>query len=190
MKFLICGLGNIGSDYSSTRHNVGFMVLDKLIKKHSRKDGDAFFVSSRYADKAEVKFKGRTLVLIKPSTYMNLSGKAVSYWLEKEKIPIERSLTIVDELALPFGKLRLKGSGGDAGHNGLKNIAELIGTKEYPRVRFGIGADFPKGHQADFVLSPFSEEEQKDLDKHIDKAISIIESFASIGLERTMNFFN
>src|SRR3954471_22031641 len=147
MKFLIAGLGNIGAEYELTRHNIGFLVLDQLADLHK-----ANFELGRYADKAEVKFKGRTLHLIKPTTFMNLSGKAVSYWLNELKIPKENLLVIVDEIALPFGSLRMRTKGSAAGHNGLKNIEELLGGQDYSRLRVGIGNEFGKGHQVDFVL--------------------------------------
>jgi PTH1 family peptidyl-tRNA hydrolase len=186
MKYLIVGLGNIGKEYESTRHNIGFMILDALAEASNV----VFDVNKRYGAIAEMKLKNKQLVLLKPSTYMNLSGNAVRYWLQKENIPLENLLIIVDDLALPWGSLRLKSKGSDAGHNGLKHIQETLGTSQYNRLRFGIGNDFSTGHQIDFVLSPFLPEEQKLLPERIDKAIEIIRSFCLAGTEITMNQFN
>ena len=185
MKYLIVGLGNIGAEYANTRHNIGFMVLDAFAKA-----SNAVFTSDRYASVAEVKFKGRTFILIKPSTYMNLSGKAVSYWMKKENIQKDNLLVIVDDLALPLGSVRIRQKGSDGGHNGLKNITEVLGSSDYPRVRIGIGNEFAKGFQVDFVLGEWSAEELKDIDKPINHTVEAIKSFGTIGLERTMNFFN
>ncbi len=184
-KFLIIGLGNPGSEYAHTRHNIGFDVLNAFVLKHN-----AFFQPSRLVDLAEIKFKGKIFVCIKPTTFMNLSGRAVKYWLDKEKIPVENSLTIVDDLALPLNKLRLRKSGSDAGHNGLRSIQLILGTNEYPKLRFGIGNQFPKGMQIDFVLSKWLPEEMPLVKLKIEKCISVIEDFANIGIERTMNSVN
>ncbi|MGX5820377.1 aminoacyl-tRNA hydrolase [Chitinophaga lutea] len=185
MKYLIVGLGNIGTDYHHTRHNIGFDVADALVRKHN-----AVFRSDRLADVAEIRWKGRILVVIKPTTYMNLSGKAVKYWMDKEKIPVENVLVIMDELALPLQTLRLRPGGSDAGHNGLKSIQESIGTNQYPRLRFGIGNDFPKGRQVDYVLGKWTAQEEPVVQQKTDKCVEIIESFATIGLERAMNNYN
>ncbi|PZR34260.1 MAG: aminoacyl-tRNA hydrolase [Azospira oryzae] len=185
MKYLIAGLGNIGPEYELTRHNVGFLVLDRLAD-HQKVN----FKTERLADRAEVKYKGRQLHLIKPNTYMNLSGKAIAYWLQELKIPKENLLVIVDDLAIPFGSIRIRQKGSAAGHNGLKNIELLLGGQEYSRLRFGIGNNFGKGQQVDFVLSNFEQEEFKALPEVMDKSIEAIYSFATIGIERTMNFFN
>ena len=185
MKYLIAGLGNIGSEYALTRHNIGFLVLDRLADNQK-----ISFKTERLADHAELKYKGRQLHLIKPNTYMNLSGKAIAYWLQELKIPKENLLVIVDDLALPFGSLRLRQKGSAAGHNGLKNIELLLGGQDYSRLRLGIGDHFSKGQQVDFVLSQFTKEELKGLLEIMDKSIEVIYSFATIGIERTMNFFN
>jgi PTH1 family peptidyl-tRNA hydrolase len=185
MKYLIAGLGNIGAEYELTRHNAGFLVLDRLADIHKLD-----FQTDRLADIAELKYKGRQLYLIKPNTYMNLSGKAISYWLKELKIPKENLLVIVDELAIPFGSLRLRAKGSAAGHNGLKNIEEVLGGQDYPRLRFGIGNNFPKGQQINFVLSNFDKKEFDELPFIMDKAIEIIFAFSTIGIERTMNQFN
>lgn len=185
MKYLIAGLGNIGVDYENTRHNIGFDALDELASL-----SNVSFSSARYSDQAIVKYKGRTLILIKPTTYMNLSGKAVHYWLQQEKIPLDRLLVITDDLALPFGTLRLKTKGSDGGHNGLKHIQQILGTSNYARLRFGIGNEFPKGRQVDYVLSKWVEEEKKELPALLSRCSEIIQSFVSIGPARTMNEFN
>lgn len=185
MKYLIAGLGNIGPEYEVTRHNIGFLVLDRLadLQKVS-------FSQDRHAFLSEVKYKGRSITLIKPTTYMNLSGKAVNYWLKELKIPKQNLLVITDDISLPFGKLRLKPRGSSAGHNGLKNIEEMIGGQDYPRLKFGVGDDFPKGRQVDYVLSPFSKKEFETLTIEIDRCIDMIYAFCTIGIERTMNQFN
>ncbi|SKC56769.1 aminoacyl-tRNA hydrolase [Ohtaekwangia koreensis] len=185
MKYLIAGLGNIGAEYELTRHNIGFLVLDQLADQHK-----VNFTTGRLAEKAEFKFKGKSIHLIKPTTYMNLSGKAIAYWLQELKIPKENLLVVVDDLALPFGSLRLRTKGSAAGHNGLKNIELLLSGQEYSRLRFGIGSDFGKGQQVDFVLSNFSKEEFNALPEIINKANEIVLSFCTIGPERTMNLFN
>lgn len=185
MKFLIVGLGNIGSEYAHTRHNIGFDVVEALAAKHG-----AAFKIDRLAAVAEFKLKGKLLVCIEPSTYMNLSGKAVKYWMDKEKIPVEHVLVIVDELALPLSKIRLRPGGSDAGHNGLKSIQELLQTTAYPRLRFGIGNDYPKGMQADFVLSKWNSTELPVVQKKITACVEVIESFVLTGIERTMNNAN
>lgn len=185
MKYLIVGLGNIGAEYDHTRHNIGFDVADAFVAKHG-----GTFKSDRLADMAECKWKGRIFVVVKPTTYMNLSGKTVKYWMDKEKIPLENIFVIVDELALPLEKLRIRPGGSDAGHNGLKSIQELLGTNQYPRLRFGIGNDFPKGKQVEFVLGKWSAEEWKIIVPKMEKCVEIIESFATIGIERTMNKYN
>jgi PTH1 family peptidyl-tRNA hydrolase len=174
-KFLIIGLGNIGPEYAHTRHNIGFDVLDAFVIKQG-----GFFKSDRLADVAEVKWKGKTFICIKPTTFMNLSGKAFKYWMEKEKIEVENTLTIVDDLALPISKIRLRASGSDAGHNGLKDIQLTLGTDAYPKLRFGIGSDFRKGQQIDFVLGKWNTTEKKIVDSKIEKCVEVIESFASI----------
>ena len=185
MKYLIVGLGNIGDEYHETRHNIGFMVLDALAKA-----SNIVFKDGRYGATASLSLKGRQLILLKPSTYMNLSGNAVRYWMQQEKIPLENVLIVVDDLALPLGSLRLKGKGSDAGHNGLKHIAAILGTQNYARLRFGIGNNFPKGGQIDYVLGHFDEEERKSLPERISTAEEIIKSYCLAGLNITMNQFN
>ena len=185
MKYLIVGLGNIGPEYQNTRHNIGFMMLDALAKA-----SNITFSTNRYGDTAEMRIKNRQLLLLKPSTYMNLSGNAVRYWLEKENIPVENLLILVDDLSLPLGTVRLKAKGSDGGHNGLKSIAEMIGTQAYPRLRFGIGNDFPKGCQVDYVLGEFSNDDKILLDERIKIAVDAIRSFCLAGLPLTMNQFN
>ena len=174
MKYLIVGLGNIGAEYAGTRHNIGFKVLDALAEA-----SNAVFTTARYGDVAELKHKGRTLILLKPSTYMNLSGKAVRYWMEAEKIAPENLLVVSDDIALPFGTLRMRPRGSAGGHNGLKNIAELLGTEDYARMRFGVGGDFPRGHQVDYVLGEWSDEERKALPERL-KVFDAILSFTTI----------
>jgi PTH1 family peptidyl-tRNA hydrolase len=185
LKYLIAGLGNIGPEYELTRHNIGFLTLDRLADNHK-----VDFKTERLADKAEVKFKGRQLHLIKPNTYMNLSGKAVSYWLQDLKIPKENLLVVLDDVALPFGSLRMRKSGSSAGHNGLNNIELLLGGQDYPRLRFGIGNDYPKGQQVDFVLSRFTPQEFEVLPAIMDKAAEMIFSFCTTGIDRTMSMYN
>lgn len=184
-KFLIVGLGNIGTDYAGTRHNIGFDVVDAFAHKHA-----GLFRVDRLAEVAEIKWKGKKLTLIKPTTYMNLSGRAVRYWLDKEKIPVENLLVVVDDLALPLNRLRLRPAGSDAGHNGLKSIQEALGTEKYAKLRFGIGSDYPRGGQIDFVLGRWQPEEEKLVGLKIGKCVEVIESFVSIGIERTMNEAN
>lgn len=185
MKYLIAGLGNIGSEYEYTRHNIGFRVLDALAKA-----SNLVFRTDRYGDVAELKLKGRTLILLKPSTYMNLSGNAVRYWLQKENIPVENLLVVVDDLALDFGSLRLKAKGSDAGHNGLKSIQEVLGTQNYARLRFGIGNDYPKGLQVNYVLGNFYKEETDLLPERLEMSAEIIKSFCLAGIQNTMNQYN
>ncbi len=185
MKYLIAGLGNIGEQYAHTRHNIGFTILDTLAGK-----AKITFHDKRYGNLATLKIKGKNFYLLKPSTFVNLSGNAVSYWLKKLTIPIENLLVITDDVSLPFGVLRLKPRGGDAGHNGLFHISQVLGTKNYPRLRFGIGNDFPKGMQVEYVLGHFSSEEQTALSTRIDMACEIIQSFGLAGIEISMNQFN
>lgn len=185
MKYLIVGLGNIGHEYAETRHNVGFMIVDRLAEELGTR-----FETQRYAAVARGRVKSAELVLIKPSTYMNLSGEAVRYWMSTERIPLERVLVLVDDLAIPFGDLRLKPKGSDAGHNGLKNIAQLVGTQAYARLRFGLGSDYPQGRQIEFVLGAFTSEERTALPALLDRSCEIVKSFALQGLARTMNQFN
>lgn len=184
-KFLIVGLGNIGSEYAHTRHNIGFDVVEALVLKHG-----GVFKTERLAEVAEIKFKGKILVCIKPTTYMNLSGRAFKYYYDKEKIALENTLTVVDDLALPLNKLRLRGSGSDAGHNGLKDIQATLGTDKYAKLRFGIGNNYPKGMQIDFVLGKWNKDELPVVQKKIEKSVEAIESFVFIGLQRTMNLIN
>ncbi len=185
MNYLIAGLGNIGPQYELTRHNIGFLVLDRLADQHQVE-----FDSDRLAFTAQLRHRGRTLYLIKPTTFMNLSGRAVGYWLKLHKIPIQNLLVVTDDLALPYGKLRLKGQGSAGGHNGLANIQQTLNTSQYARLRFGIGQDFARGRQVDYVLSPFSPAEFAEITTHLDRAADMILGFAAIGLERTMNEFN
>lgn len=185
MKYLIVGLGNPGVKYTETRHNIGFKVLDAITKELG-----TTFSPGKQADVAEAKFKGRTLVLIKPTTYMNLSGKAVNYWMQAEKIQRENLLVITDDLALPFGKLRMKGKGSDGGHNGLKDIQATLNSQEYARLRFGVGNDFHKGQQVDYVLGEWSDEEKKTLEERIAVATEFVKGFATIGLNLTMTNWN
>ena len=184
-KFLIIGLGNVGNEYANTRHNIGFDVVNAFVTKH----GGSFRVG-RLAYVAEVKWKGKIFVCICPTTFMNLSGRAFKYWQEKEKINLENTLTIVDDLALPLDKIRLRGTGTHAGHNGLKDIQNILGSDEYPKLRFGIGSAFPKGMQADFVLGQWNPTEIPLVQHKIEKCIDVIESFATIGIEKTMTAFN
>lgn len=185
MKYLIAGLGNIGSEYHYTRHNIGFRVLDALAEA-----SNAVFKDRRYGFVTEIRVKNKILVLLKPSTYMNLSGNAVRYWLKEEKIPIENLLVVVDDLALPFGTLRLKGKGSNAGHNGLGHIQDILSTQNYARLRFGIGSDFPKGSQVNYVLDPFSDEEEKLLPERINVACDIVKTFCLAGINNAMNQYN
>ena len=184
-KFLIAGLGNIGAEYAHTRHNIGFDVVDAFAAKHA-----ASFKAARLADVAEIKYKGKIFVCIKPSTFMNLSGKAVKYWLDKEKVATENSLTIVDDIAIPLNKLRLRKRGSDAGHNGLYDIQHMLGTDEYPKLRFGIGNNFPKGTQVNFVLGKWLPEEMEMVNRKIKTCIEVIENFAFSGIDKTMNTIN
>jgi PTH1 family peptidyl-tRNA hydrolase len=184
-KFLIVGLGNIGTDYAHTRHNIGFDVVDNFVQKHG-----GMFKLDRLAEVAEIKWKGRIFICIKPTTYMNLSGKAFKYWMDKEKVLLENTFTIVDEIALPLSKLRIRSSGSAAGHNGLTDIEQTLGTNKYPRLRFGIGNHFPKGMQVEFVLGKWFKEEAPIVNKKIELAVEAIENFAAIGIERTMNMYN
>ncbi len=184
-KFLIVGLGNIGDEYTETRHNIGFKIVDALAA-----EGGIKFTSGRYADVAELKHKGKTLILIKPTTYMNLSGKAVNYWLQTEKIDVENMMVLVDELALPFGKIRIGPKGSDGGHNGLKNIQEILNSSNYPRMRFGISNEFSKGAQVNYVLGKWNAEELKTLNDRIKVATDAIKAFAFVGLQRCMNEYN
>jgi len=184
-KFLIVGLGNVGNEYANTRHNIGFDVVYAFVAKHGGQ-----FRTDRLAYVAEVKWKGKNFVCICPTTFMNLSGRAFKYWMDKEKIPLENTLTIVDELALPLDKLRLRGSGSAGGHNGLTDIENILGTHSYPRLRFGIGNNFPKGMQVQFVLGRWQGNEIEQVKFKIEKAVEIIENFAIIGLDMTMSQYN
>lgn len=184
-KFLIVGLGNIGEKYTNTRHNIGFKILDHLASKE-----ELTFETVKLGDVTTYKFKGRTFILLKPSTYMNLSGKAVQYWLTKEKIPLENLLVITDDLNLPFGTLRLKTKGSDGGHNGLKDIQDKLNTTKYNRFRFGISDTFSKGRQVDYVLGEWEEEENQKLPERLNKCIELIKSFGTAGINNTMNTFN
>mgnify|MGYP002518256767 CR=1 FL=1 len=185
MKYLVVGLGNIGAEYAATRHNIGFRVLDALAEA-----SNISFTTVRYGAMATLKHRGRTVYLLKPSTYMNLSGKAVRYWMEQERIPRENLLIISDDIALPFGTFRMRKNGSEGGHNGLKNITELLGDNQYARLRFGIGNDFGKGHQVNFVLGAFDSDEQKVIEEQLETTNEIIKSFCFAGLARTMNQFN
>lgn len=185
MKYLIVGLGNIGDEYVDTRHNIGFRVVDAFAKKQGVEWAD-----KRYGAIAKTRVKNAELTLLKPSTYMNLSGQAVRYWTQQEKIPVENILVIVDDLSLPVGKIRMRGNGSDGGHNGLKNIASCMMTQEYARIKFGIGNDFPKGGQVDFVLGQFSDEDNKIIKEKLDYLGEMIKSFCLQGLDRTMNQYN
>ena len=184
-KFLIIGLGNIGAEYVHTRHNIGFKILDFFTQKEA-----ILFQTVRFGELAEYKFKGRTFLLLKPNTYMNLSGKAVKFWMDKENIPKENIFVITDDLNLSFGIIRIKPKGSDGGHNGLKNINLLLNSQEYPRFRFGISDSFKKGQQVNYVLGEWSEEEKTKLNERLELSTEIIKSFGTAGLENTMNAFN
>lgn len=184
-KYLIIGLGNPGTEYSHTRHNIGFDVVDAFAKKNNTS-----FRQDRLAEVAEVKWKGKLFVCIKPTTYMNLSGKAFRYWMEKEKIPLDQTLTVVDDLALPLSKLRLRKGGSHAGHNGLFDIQQVLGTENYPKLRFGIGSQYPRGMQVEFVLGKWFPEEREIVGKKIEKCVEIIENVAVMGFDRTMSVVN
>ena len=184
-KYLITGLGNIGLEYAHTRHNIGFDIADAFVAKHN-----GTFKNDRLADVATVNIKGREIVVIKPTTYMNLSGRAVKYWLDQKKTPIEQSLVLVDDIALPLSKLRLRPSGSDAGHNGLSSIQESLGTVDYPKLRFGIGNNFPKGMQVEYVLGRWFKEELPLVLHKIEKSVEVIENFIFTGIERTMTEVN
>ncbi|HSU50974.1 MAG TPA: aminoacyl-tRNA hydrolase [Segetibacter sp.] len=184
-KFLIVGLGNKGTEYANTRHNIGFDVVQALVSKHN-----GIFKTDRLAEVAEIKFKGKTLICILPSTYMNLSGRAFKYYFDREKIELNNTLTIVDDLALPLSRIRLRGSGSDAGHNGLKDIQATLATDQYPKLRFGIGNNYPKGMQIDFVLGKWTKDELPIVNQKIEKCVETIENFVFIGLQRTMNLIN
>ena len=185
MKYLIACLGNIGAEYANTRHNIGFMVAD-----HLAKDLGNTFTTSRLVMVSEMKYKGRQMIVIKPTTYMNLSGKAVKYWATQEKIPMENILVVCDDLALPVGTLRMRKKGSDGGHNGLKNIIESLGTSDFCRLRFGIGNDFAKGKQIDFVIGEWKQQEIDDIQPRLDVAVEIVKSFVAIGPDLTMNQYN
>ena len=184
-KFLLIGLGNIGTEYANTRHNIGFDVMNAFVLKH----GGTFNVD-RLAYVAEIKFKGKQVVCICPTTFMNLSGRAFKYWQDKNKVPLENTLTIVDDLALPLDKIRLRAAGTDAGHNGLKDIQNILGTDKYPKLRFGIGNNYPKGMQADFVLSKWLKAEEPLVLHKVEKCLEIMESFITAGIEQTMTAYN
>ena len=185
MKYLIAGLGNVGNEYAHTRHNIGFDIVMAFVNKHGGQ-----LKADRLAFTSDIRWKGRIIICICPTTFVNLSGKAVKYWMDKEKVPIGNILVLVDELALPLSKMRLRGGGSNAGHNGLKSIEESLGTSEYPKLRFGIGNDFPKGRQADFVLGKWKIEEEPIVQLKINKSVEAIETFATEGLGAAMNKFN
>jgi PTH1 family peptidyl-tRNA hydrolase len=185
MKFLIVGLGNAGAEYAHTRHNIGFDIASAFVQKHK-----GSFSTGRLAYISEIKWKGKTFICICPTTFMNLSGKAVKYWMDKEKITLERILVIVDDVALPVEKLRLRPSGSDVGHNGLKSIQEELGSKEYPRLRFGIGSDYPKGRQSEFVLGKWKKEEEPLIKLKIERSVELVEIFAVQGITAAMNQVN
>ena len=184
-KFLIVGLGNIGEKYNDTRHNIGFKILDEIASKE-----EVVFESQKLGSITKFRFKGRTFILLKPSTFMNLSGKSVKYWMIKENIPIENLLIICDDLNLNYGSIRIKAKGSDGGHNGLKDINVVLQTQQYARFRFGVGSEFSKGRQSDFVLGKWSDEEFKLLSERLEKAFQIVKSFGTAGLNNTMNTFN
>ncbi|MBT4881709.1 MAG: aminoacyl-tRNA hydrolase [Flavobacteriales bacterium] len=185
MKYLIIGLGNPGAEYENTRHNIGFKVLDKLAGL-----SNISFSTERLADVAEVKFKGRKLVLVKPNTFMNLSGKAVKYWMQQTKVDVENILVITDDISLPFGIVRMRKKGSDGGHNGLKDIQAQLSTAAYPRLRFGVGNDFPRGKQAEYVLGNFTNEDYETMEVRTDLAVKMIQAFTTMGIGRTMSDFN
>ena len=185
MKYLVVGLGNIGAEYTNTRHNIGFRVLDALAEA-----SNISFTTVRYGAMATLRHRGRTVLLLKPSTYMNLPGKAVRYWMEQERIPRDNLLVISDDIALPFGTFRMRKNGSEGGHNGLNNITELLGDTQYCRLRFGVGGEFARGHQVDYVLGDFSDEEQKAMPERLKLFGDAVLSFVSIGPDRTMNTFN
>ncbi len=185
MKYLVAGMGNIGDEYADTRHNIGFTIVDALAR-----ESDILFESGRYASVAKIRLKGKTIVLIKPVTYMNLSGKAVRYWMQKEKITPENLLVIVDDIALPLGQLRLRAKGSDGGHNGLISIIEYLETTDFARLRFGIGSDFAKGYQVDYVLGRWTKQEEEVVLPRIGVAMELIKSFVTDGVEKTMSAFN
>ena len=185
MKYLIVGLGNPGAKYENTRHNIGFKVVESFAKEFEGK-----FALDKQAEIARVKFKGRTIILAKPTTFMNLSGKAVNYWMQQEKISVENILIVTDDIALPFGKLRMKGKGSDGGHNGLKDIQATLNSAQYARLRFGVGSDFHAGQQSDYVLGEWSKEEDSQMDERIKTSKEFIKGFTTIGLSRTMSNWN
>ena len=185
MKYLVAGLGNIGKEYDNTRHNIGFSILDALAGA-----SNIAFEDRRYGFVAEYKFKGRIFILLQPTTYVNLSGRAVNYWLKKEEIPLTNLLVVCDDLALPFGTIRMRAKGGDGGHNGLRSITEVLGATEFARLRFGIGDNFHKGYQVDYVLGKWTPAEEKQLPLLIDEAIEVIRNFGTLGVDRTMNLTN
>ena len=185
MSYLIAGLGNIGTEYDGTRHNIGFDVADALVFKYG-----GSFTTDRLAARSEIVYRGKSLTCIKPTTYMNLSGKALRYWMEKKKIPVERVLVITDDIALPLSRLRLRGNGSDAGHNGLRSVFEELQTENYPRLRFGVGNNFPRGMQVEYVLGKWRNDELPLVKMKIEKSVQVVESFVHLGLERTMNDYN
>ena len=185
MKYLIAGLGNIGDEYQNTRHNIGFNLVDKIATKTN-----AGFTLSRHAFMCQTRHRGRQLILIKPTTYMNLSGKAIKYWMDKEKVALENTLIVTDDIALPFGTIRMRAKGSDGGHNGLKNIQQIIASSKYPRLRFGVGQDFKKGQQVKHVLGHWTYEEASMLESLIERGAESILSFCSIGIQQTMNIYN
>jgi len=193
-KYLVAGLGNIGEEYAFSRHNVGFLIADalaqSLLKDEEQKPSSKLFSTEKLAMLHHARFRGKTIVIIKPTTYMNLSGKAINYWMQAEKISVENLLIATDDLALPFGTLRIRKKGGDGGHNGLTDIINTMGTQDFARLRFGIGKEFAKGYQVDYVLGKWDSEEQKTLTERVEKSVEIIKSFIAIGIERTMTTFN
>ena len=185
MKFLIAGLGNVGNEYAHTRHNIGFDVVMAFVSKHA-----GSFISGRLAFTAEIRWKGKIFICICPTTFMNLSGKAVKYWMDKEKIDMQNLLVVLDDIAIPLNRIRIRPGGRDAGHNGLKSIQEALGTPEYPKLRFGIGNDYPKGMQSDYVLGKWNQEEEALVKKKIDLCVEVIETFSTAGINNAMNKYN
>ena len=185
MKYLIVGLGNIGEEYKDTRHNIGFWILDALARV-----SNISFSEGRYGSVAEMKYAGRTLILLKPNTFMNLSGRSVQYWMQKEKIELDKVLILVDDLSLPVGKLRMRLKGSDAGHNGLKSIHEILGSQDYVRLRFGIGSDFQRGRQVDYVLGQWSRDEEDLINSKMESCIEIIKAFVTMGANQVMTKYN